>query len=182
MAAGAQDMRAVVTRILCVDHSGERGAIAIYRMQLLAARLRCPELLAFLADTLEHERGHMARFHALLVGRDMKPCAAGGLWAVGGGLLGLLTGLIGRQAVLICTEAVERTVHAHLLEQIAATAEADPEVSEAIADILQEEAAHLAFARARRAPAGRFDAWLDRLIASVTEGLIRLSVGTPARA
>lgn len=182
MTVGAQDIRTMVTRILCVDHSGERGAIAIYRMQLLAARLRCPELLAFLAETLEHERGHMARFHDLLVGRDMKPCPAGGLWAIGGGVLGLLTGLIGRQAVLVCTEAVERTVHGHLLDQIAATAEADPEVSQAIADILREEAAHLAFARDRRAPSGWFDAGLDRLIAAVTESLIRLSVGTPARA
>ena len=179
---GAPAAGTAVHRILCVDHSGERGAVAIYRMQMLAARLRCPDLLAFLADTLEHELGHMARFHELLRGRGLEPCPASGAWAFGGAVLGLLTGLIGRQAVLVCTEAVERTVHGHLLEQIATTADTDPEVSRAIADILQEEAAQLAFARDRRAPAGWFDRWLDRLITGVTEGLIRLSVGAPARA
>jgi stearoyl-CoA desaturase (delta-9 desaturase) len=166
-----------VLRILCVDQSGERGAVSIYRAQILLARLRCPELVGFLRETLSHERRHLARFSALLSARGGRPCRASAAWCVGGLALGLLTGLGGRQAVLVCTEAVERTVHRHMVEQIAATAAVDPEVSTALAEILEEEVSHLAFARDRRAPRSWLDAALDGVIAGTTERLIRLSTG-----
>lgn len=59
------------------------------------------------------------------------------LWAVGGFALGLMTGLLGRTGVFICTDAVERTVHRHLDHQLAwlaaDPARADAELAEAIA-------------------------------------------------
>jgi stearoyl-CoA desaturase (delta-9 desaturase) len=173
---GAPDSVAVC-RLLRVDHSGEHGAVNIYRAQIAVGRWRCPELIGFLRETLAHEREHRERFRGLLAARGERPSLANHLWAAGGSLLGLITGLAGRQAVLICTEAVERTVHAHLLDQITATAVIDPEVSTALKEIVHEEAAHLAFARGHRATARTFGVLLDGLIAAATELLIRLCTG-----
>lgn len=103
----------VVARILRVNHGGEYGAIRIYRSQIAIARWRCPELLPFLTETLAHEQTHIAQFRGLMPARASKPCRMMWLWGVGGLILGGVTALLGRQGVLICTEAVERTVHRH---------------------------------------------------------------------
>lgn len=95
--------KTITARILRVNHGGEHGAIRIYRAQIAMARLRCPSLLPFLQDTLSHEEKHLAAFRAMMPTRAAKPCRAMWIWSVGGGLLGVITGLMGREAVLACT-------------------------------------------------------------------------------
>lgn len=169
----------VAARILRVNHGGETGAIQIYRAQIALARLTAPDLLPFLDEALTHELGHRRRFRALMPDRQAKPCRLMWIWAIGGGSLGALTGLLGRQAILACTEIVERTVHRHLDQQIRWAETRDEELRDTIAAIQVEELQHLAFAEARRS--GNH-LWLEGPLQSATEALIWLSTrGDSAR-
>lgn len=112
--------------------------------------------------------------------RAAKPCRMMWIWAIGGTVLGFATALIGREAILACTEAVETTVHRHLDDQIVWTADRDPEMSSVIASIKDEEQAHIHYAIAHRE--GRGYGWLERLISVATESLIWISTrGDSAR-
>ena len=119
---------ATIGQILRVNHAGEYGAIRIYEAQI-ALRGRDQALSAFLRNTVAHEREHCRRFRALMPSRGTQPCGALPLWGLGGVALGAVTALLGPNAVLICTEAVERTVHRLLEEQLAWLGERDIELS-----------------------------------------------------
>ena len=165
--------RSIAARILRVNHGGEHGAILIYCAQVMAARFRAPDLLPFLTEALSHERVHRSRFRSLMPTREAKPCRMMWIWAVGGGVLGLITGLLGREAILACTQAVEETVHRHLDDQIRWATGRDEGLREVIADIRVEELAHIEYAANHRAGDG-FD-WLETVISGATEALIWLS-------
>ena len=163
----------IAARILRVNHGGEHGAISIYSAQILAARLRAPDLLPFLREALDHERSHRRRFRALMPTREAKPCRLMWIWAVGGAVLGLITGVLGREAILACTEAVEETVHRHLDDQIRWATGRDEGMRQVIDDIRVEEMAHIRYAVDERTGSGY--RWLERLISAATETLIWLS-------
>lgn len=174
--------RRTIKQILRVDHAGEYGAIRIYAAQIATARLTAPALLPFLRETLGHEREHLAAFRELMWPRGTYPCGAMPLWGLGGTMLGLFTGLLGRNAILICTEAVERTVHAHLHEQLEWLGTRDPVLSQTIANIDAQEQGHLQGAQSRQTPHSGFDRTLNRFVASVTALLIWCSTyGASAR-
>lgn len=112
--------------------------------------------------------------------RRGKPCRMMWVWAVGGGTLGLLSGLIGREAILACTEAVERTVHRHLDDQIVWATGRDDELRQTIQAIQVEELQHLDYATQNRRQCGL--SWLEWIIEQTTETLIWLSTrGDSAR-
>lgn len=172
--------RTVTARILRVNHGGEHGAIRIYRVQIAMALWRCPDLLPFLRDTLAHEQAHLAAFRSMMPERMAKPCRAMWIWSVGGQVLGLLTGLLGRDAVLACTEAVEETVHRHLDDQLRYLAPRDPTLAELVRNIQAEELGHMQWARLHRSSSG--DVHLHRIVEVATESLIWLSTrGDSAR-
>jgi ubiquinone biosynthesis monooxygenase Coq7 len=158
--------------ILRLDHAGEAGAIRIYRAQIVWAARRFPDLLPFLTDTLGHEERHARLFERLLVERGGRACPALFVWTWGGAALGFLTGMLGRRAVLVCTEAVERTVHRHMQEQVLQLETVDPEAAAVIGEIMAEEAGHLATARAGQGAPRAGAAALDAFIAAVTEALV----------
>jgi ubiquinone biosynthesis monooxygenase Coq7 len=142
---------------------------------LSIARWRCPDLTPFLRETLAHEEEHAARFRALMPDRASRPCRMMWLWGVGGLLLGGLTALLGRRGVLVCTEAVERTVHRHLDDQIRFLTGRDPELANAIAEIQQQELEHLEFASSRLDRPTVISRTLEVGISVATEVLIWLS-------
>lgn len=163
----------IAARILRVNHGGEHGAISIYSAQILMARLRAPDLLSFLREARAHERTHRSRFRALMPARDARPCRLMWIWAIGGSVLGLLTGLLGREAILACTEAVEETVHRHLDDQIRWSAGRDEGLRRVVEDIRVEEQDHIRYAVEQRR--GRGLRWLEAVIGGATEALIWIS-------
>ena len=76
---------------------------------------------------------------------------------------------------MVCTAAVERTVHRHLLEQIAYLEPHDPELAQVIRDIQTDEDAHLAFAEAHAVQTTAFARMLAAIVTAATEMLIFLS-------
>ena len=162
-----------LANILRVDHAGEYGAIRIYEAQLWVARWRARNLSDFLTETLKHERRHRDQLRLLMRQRGITPCRMLAVWGLGGIVLGLLTSLLGRNAILICTEAVERTVHRHLDDQITWLQRIDRSLVDALESIRAEELEHLSFAI--RARGSQNAAWLqavDKVVAAATELLI----------
>lgn len=132
----------IIRRILRVNHAGEHGAISIYRAQIAGMR-RASALGPWLAETLSHEEQHRAHFRDAMATRDAKPCRMLFVWSIGGALLGRATALLGDRGILICTAAVERTVHHHLEEQLAFLDRADQELAAIVRDVQREEISHL---------------------------------------
>ena len=129
-------------RILKVNHADENGAVNIYRGQLLAARLTVPGMVEELAQFKQHEESHRAIFCAELVRRNRSRCRSYGLCGIGGFALGLLTGLLGRQAIAATTVAVERVVLRHLLHQVEVLQHQDEAAVAAIKAIIDDERHH----------------------------------------
>jgi ubiquinone biosynthesis monooxygenase Coq7 len=161
-----------VRQILRVNYAGEYGAIRIYGAQIALARLFYPKVAGFLEETLVHERRHAQAFHALMSARATRPCGATPLWGVGGSLLGVITGLLGARAMMVCTEAVERTVHAHLNKQLAFLGASDAQLSATIAAIRDEEMGHHDEARYLGGSNGTGLRALDWTVARLTAFLI----------
>jgi ubiquinone biosynthesis monooxygenase Coq7 len=95
------------------------------------------------------------------------------IWFFGGAALGGVTALLGREAILACTEAVEQAVHQHLRDQIAWAEGEDRELAATIRSIQIEEDAHIQFATEHRHTQGF--GWLKGPIGVATEGLIWIS-------
>ena len=90
------NQRRIVQRILRVNHAGEQGAVSIYGAQIALAKVRYPDLLPWLEETLGHEKRHRSTFLNLMPARGTTPCPVALIWSVGGAVLGLLTALLGR--------------------------------------------------------------------------------------
>lgn len=137
----------IIRRILRVNHAGEHGAISIYSQQASEARKQYDDLSPWISETLDHEIRHRTIFHNLMPARGAKPCRLMFVWQYGGAFLGWITAQLGRNSVLICTAAVEQTVHRHLDDQINYLRLRDPELAAAIEEVQREENAHLSYAR-----------------------------------
>ena len=169
----------ILRDILRVDHAGEVGAIRIYRAQIAIARHRAPDIVPVLLESLGDEVGHRDFFAASMNRRGIVPCHMLGLWWSGGAILGAVTALLGRDAILTCTEAVERTVHRHMNDQILWLASRDADLADGLAAIRDQEVGHLS---AAQAAGGRRPRWLDGTIAAATEMLVWMSTyGASAR-
>lgn len=142
-------------RILKVDHAGEHGAVNIYTGQIFVARWTAPDLVAELSEFLAHEKRHRAIFAAELERRGRRRCRSYFLCGLGGLVLGLVTGLLGRSAIAATTVAVERVVLRHLEEQVVTLRGNDPSAVEAISAIIDDERQHHDVSAAR-AKSGRF--------------------------
>jgi len=158
---------ALASRMIKVDHAGEFGAINIYRAQISLSRLFGRVQAAMLEEFLAHEQRHHATFAALLNERGLPRCRSWLLCGVGGYALGLTTALLGPNAVMVCTHAVEDVVNGHLAEQMQYMRERDPAAYAAVASIVADETAHQQLASEQM----NTQSLLARLIAAV----VRLS-------
>ena len=129
-------------RMIKVDHAGEHGAICIYSGQRFMARLFNPALVVELTQFLDDERRHRAVFKAELQRRGYPRCRSYWLCGLGGLVLGLITGLCGRKAIMTTTVAVESVVLKHLAHQLHTLRDIDPQAVSAIASIVAEEQHH----------------------------------------
>jgi 3-demethoxyubiquinol 3-hydroxylase len=172
---GQIETKRLICRILRVDHAGEHGAIAIYGAQIASLGRRDRDLAGWLGETLAHEQRHRHLFRQAMPERGAKPCRALIIWSIGGAVLGRLTAMLGRDAVMACTEVVERTVHRHLLEQIRFLDRTDPALAALVRDIQIDEDEHLAYAAARHDRATMLSRLIEILVSSTTELLIALS-------
>jgi ubiquinone biosynthesis monooxygenase Coq7 len=144
-------------RMIRVDQAGEFGATRIYEGQLAVMGDRAPHS-AEIRHMAAQEAEHRAKFDALLARRGVRPTALHPIWSAAGYGLGAFTALLGPEAAMACTAAVETEIDKHYseqLDQLEATG-ADPELAEMIEAFRAEEREHLESALANgaeRAPA-----------------------------
>lgn len=142
-------------RILRVDQAGEYGATRIYAGQLavMGTRARHSGEIAAMAA---QEAVHRERFDVLMAQRGARPTALQPLWSVAGYALGAATALLGPEAAMACTAAVETEIDRHYTAQLEELGEDDPELSAMIDEFRADERAHrdaAIAAGAERAPA-----------------------------
>jgi ubiquinone biosynthesis monooxygenase Coq7 len=141
--------------MLRVDQAGEYGATRIYAGQLAVMGTRTPAARSIAAMALQEER-HRKHFDAMIARRGVRPTLLQPLWNIAGYGLGVATALIGPEAAMACTAAIETEIDNHYGEQLEALGDRDPELSEAITDFRADEVEHKAVAMAagaERAPA-----------------------------
>ncbi|WP_420139746.1 demethoxyubiquinone hydroxylase family protein [Sphingomonas sp.] len=138
-----------------VDQAGEFGATRIYAGQLAVMGARHPTARAISHMAAQEER-HRARLDALLVERRVRPTLLEPFWNVAGFALGAATALIGPEAAMACTAAVETEIDLHYGAQLAQLGDDDPELGGIITEFQAEEVEHretALAAGAERAPA-----------------------------
>lgn len=128
-------------RMLRVDQAGEYGATRIYAGQLavMGTRARGATEIAGMAA---QEADHKARFDALIAQRGVRPTLLQPLWSVAGYALGAATALIGPEAAMACTAAIETEIDRHYTEQLEDLGGDDPELGEMIREFRDDEREH----------------------------------------
>ncbi len=124
-----------------VNHAGESAAVRIYEGQLRVLGE------SSLAPTLQHmlmqEQGHLAKFEAERVSRNIAPTAFQPLWHRASYALGVASALLGKEAALACTVAVEEAIDEHYAAQLVALKESpEKDLKALIHTCHQEELAH----------------------------------------
>lgn len=132
-----------IHRMIRVDQAGEFGATQIYAGQLAVMGDRGPHS-AEIAGMAEQEAQHRAKFDALMARRGVRPTALQPIWSVAGYALGAATALLGPEAAMACTAAVEEEIDRHYTHQLDELEDdgSDPELAEMIAEFREDEREH----------------------------------------
>lgn len=127
MTSSARDLRtkAILDRIIRVDHAGELGADRIYAGQLFV--LGKTDVGPVIKEMWEQEKEHLQKFEELIPEQRVRPTVMIPLWNVAGFALGAGTALLGKEAAMACTVAVEEVIGEHYDNQIRTLLKDDPE-------------------------------------------------------
>ncbi|MSO71304.1 MAG: demethoxyubiquinone hydroxylase family protein [Alphaproteobacteria bacterium] len=131
-----------VAAMLRVDQAGEYGAARIYDGQLavLADDACAPAIRKMRAQEAEH----LAAFDRLVAERKVRPTLLSPLWHLAGFALGAGTALLGREAAMAATVAVEEVIDDHYARQVERLGDDEPELKKLLAEFRADEAAHRA--------------------------------------
>ncbi len=132
-----------IHRMIRVDQAGEFGATRIYAGQLAVMGDRHP-LSAEIKAMAAQEDVHHEKFNRLMAERGVRPTALHPFWSAAGYALGAGTALLGPEAAMACTAAVETEIDKHYSDQLEELAENgdDPALSDMIETFREEEREH----------------------------------------
>ena len=129
------------TRMIRVNQAGEYGATRIYAGQLAIMSGRSP-LARDIGRMAAQEARHRETFDWMMTARRVRPTLLAPLWSIAGYGLGVATALIGPEAAMACTVAVETEIDRHYGAQLAEIGDSDPELAAAITAFQAEEVEH----------------------------------------
>ncbi|XP_026487047.1 5-demethoxyubiquinone hydroxylase, mitochondrial [Vanessa tameamea] len=129
--------------IIRVDHAGELGADRIYagQMAVLGNTAEGP----LIKHMWEQEIKHREKFEELISKYRVRPTVMTPLWNIAGFALGAGTALLGKEAAMACTVAVETVIVDHYNDQLRTLMEdpnVDKEILETITKFRDEEQEH----------------------------------------
>jgi ubiquinone biosynthesis monooxygenase Coq7 len=130
-----------ISSMIRVDQAGEYGATRIYAGQLAVLGARHPAARTIARMAAQEDR-HLRHFDTLMTDRGIRPTLLQPLWDKAGYALGAVTALIGPDAAMACTAAVETEIDKHYSEQLRLLGNEDPDLSETITDFQAEEVEH----------------------------------------
>jgi len=127
--------------MLRVNQAGEFGATRIYDGQraIMGDRHPAARLIARMAT---QEQAHREHFDRMMAERGVRPTLLTPIWNAAGFVLGAATAMIGPEAAMACTAAIETEIDRHYGQQLDELGDSDPELSKSIADFRAEEVEH----------------------------------------
>jgi len=137
-----KDTEDLVAKILRVDHAGEFGADRIYAGQMFV--LGKTDVGDLIQEMWDQEKEHKAKFEELLPKYRVRPTALIPLWNIAGYALGFGTALMGKEAAMACTVAVEDAIGTHYSDQLRSLLEDasrypdDPEKHKELLDVIKK--------------------------------------------
>tara|TARA_R110000787_G_scaffold137458_23_gene250793 strand:+ start:58575 stop:59120 length:546 start_codon:yes stop_codon:yes gene_type:complete len=129
-----------INRMIRVDQAGEYGAKRIYAGQIaVLGNTADGPLIQHMAD---QEQKHLDYFNKTVGDRGVRPSLLQPLWHVGGFALGAATALMGREAAMACTVAVEEVIDEHYAAQAAELDDSESDLRSHIEEFRAEELEH----------------------------------------
>ncbi|KAK2129873.1 ubiquinone biosynthesis protein COQ7-domain-containing protein [Fusarium oxysporum II5] len=113
-----QEQRDYLDSALRVNQAGELAAVLIYAAQSPILLRSKPHLRKLMTHMYDQEDGHFKTFNGLIHKHRIRPTALYPLWSVMATGLGWSTAMLGYEAAMACTEAVETEIGGHYNEQI----------------------------------------------------------------
>ena len=110
--------RSFLSSALRVNQAGELAATLIYTAQTPPLLARDPSLRPLMSHMYDQEAAHLTTFNALLAKHRVRPTALYPVWSVLATGLGWSTAVLGKEAAMACTEAVETEIGSHYNAQI----------------------------------------------------------------
>lgn len=174
---------------LRVNQAGELAATLIYTHQTPPMIRAHPHLRPLMHHMYSQEAGHFSTFNHMLARHRIRPTAMYPVWQAAASILGWSTGLMGREAAMACTEAVETEIGQHyngqvrvLLKWVEEMEEKGEEVGEELSGLVatlkrirDEELEHLDEAVGEGAKQAKSYELLNRVIRSGCKGAIWVS-------
>ncbi|MCJ1273948.1 hypothetical protein MMC21_001741 [Puttea exsequens] len=185
----SEEQKRFLDSALRVDQAGELAATLIYTAQTPPITRSYPHLRPLMHHMYSQEAGHFSTFNQLLAKHRVRPTAMYPIWTAAASLLGWGTGLMGREAAMACTEAVETEIGGHyngqvrvLLTWLKDMEERGEEVGEELRELVitlkrirDEELEHLDEAVGEGAKEAKPYEFLNRVIRSGCKGAIWIS-------
>ncbi len=137
---GDPDKAALIDQIIRVNQAGEYGAKRIYEGQL--AVLGHTDVGPALREMLAQEEEHLKRFNGLMAERGARPTALQPLWHVAGFAIGAATAVLGKEAAMACTVAVEDVIGEHYREQAEHLGDDEKDMRDTISAFREDELHH----------------------------------------
>ncbi|KAI5298786.1 hypothetical protein KEM55_002931 [Ascosphaera atra] len=106
-----------------VNQTGELAARLIYIAQAPPIQGSHSELRTLMKHMYDQEQGHFDTFNDLIAEHKVRPTAMYPIWEYAASFLGWSTAIMGREAAMACTEAVETEIGGHYNQQIATLCE-----------------------------------------------------------
>lgn len=123
--------------IIRVNHAGESAAVRIYEGQLRV--LEDSSLALTLQHMLTQEKRHLEKFELERNQRAIAPTVFQPLWHKASYALGVASALLGKEAALACTVAVEEAIDEHYTAQISSLKESSEEELKALIHTCHQE-------------------------------------------
>lgn len=114
----SEEQQRFLDSALRVNQAGELAATLIYAAQTPPIIKAHPHLRPLMQHMHAQEAGHLATFNALLARHRVRPTAMYPVWKVAATALGWGTAMLGREAAMACTEAVETEIGTHYNGQV----------------------------------------------------------------
>lgn len=134
LAATTLQRQKLIEKVLRVDHAGELGADRIYAGQM--AVLSGNPISSVIKRMWDEEKEHLQIVERLIAKHDVPSTIFAPVFSVVAFALGATTALIGKEAAMACTVAVEELISQHYNNQIKELIEDDPHVHGELLKIL----------------------------------------------
>ncbi|CAF9917570.1 MAG: hypothetical protein HETSPECPRED_003523 [Heterodermia speciosa] len=185
----SREQKQFLDSALRVNHAGELAATLIYTAQTPPIVKSHPHLRSLMHHMYAQEASHFTTFSNLLAKHRIRPTAMYPVWTVAATALGWGTAMMGREAAMACTEAVETEIGGHyngqvrvLLKWVKEMEDRGEEVGEEITELVRtlkrirdEELEHLDEAVEQDAKNAGGYTFLNRVVRSGCKGAIWIS-------